>query len=312
VAVTFHADGSSFQGNIDWHAVREAGYGGGAEKVSEGVSYVNPFWPAARDALLAIAGQQFTPGAYLFLHAGNGAGQADYFAAHAGAIPGFVIWVDLERGTTEPTVADARDCVAKLRKHYPGHQIGLYAGQSYTGSADLRFADLLWSPHYIGGSGSPAELYPHVPASWWAPYGGHTPVMVQFSQSAQVPGVAGLADVSAFRGAPSQMRAALLGTPAPAPKPAPKPATPREDAVLLNTGQGAVTPIAFRVADKLVRFFPASGDHTGLSVEFNGQPTKAVTLTGGAGSVDIPTGSLGARVIRGASGATVAVSAVVE
>lgn len=52
-AVTFYADGSSYQGNINWAAVRKAGFGGGAEKATQGISYTNPFWPAARAALLA-------------------------------------------------------------------------------------------------------------------------------------------------------------------------------------------------------------------------------------------------------------------
>ena len=61
----------------------------------------------------------------------------------------------------------------------------------------------------------------------------------------------------------------------------------------LNTGPGAVTPIAFRNGETKVRFFPGSGDQAGLSVEFNGHPAEGVTLTGGAGSVDIPAGADG-------------------
>lgn len=95
------------------------------------------------------------------------------------------------------------------------------------------------------------------------------------------------------------------------PRPAPKP-KPREDPVQLFTGQGATTAIAFRNGESLVRFFPAVADETDLSVEFNGKPTKTVKLTGGAASVEIPTGALGCRVVRRAAGATVAVSAVVE
>lgn len=212
MTVTFAADGSSYQGLIDWRATKAAGFGAGTEKITEGLGYLNPYWPANRAALLAAAGLSFVPGCYHYLTAGDGAGQADFFAHNAAAIPGFVIWVDLERGAgPSPTVGDARDFVTRLRLHYPGKRIGVYAGHSFTGSESLTFADMLWSPRYVPGSGTPAELYKEVPGSWWAPYGGLVPMLLQFSQSATVPGVEGLADVSAYRGSAAQMHKALLG-----------------------------------------------------------------------------------------------------
>jgi lysozyme len=231
MTVTFYADASSFQGTVNWAAVRKADFGGGAEKATQGTNYVNPYWPGARSALLAEAGPDWTPGAYHYLTAGNGAGQADYFASKAGSIPGFVIWVDLERAATgaSPSVIDARNCVARLREHYPHNRIGLYAGQSFTGSNSLTFADLLWSPHYVTGSGTPVDVYRAVPASFWEPYGDLTPTLLQFSQTAMVAGVIGEADCSAFRGSATEMRAALLGIK----PPAPVPATALEDGMIL-------------------------------------------------------------------------------
>lgn len=213
MTVTFAADGSSYQGNINWLALKTAGYGAGAEKVTQGTDYVNPFWVAARESLGAAASPTFTPGCYHYMTAGNGAAQADWFARHAGAIPGFIIWVDLERAASgpQPTAADARDFVTQARTHYPRKRIGLYAGASFTGNAKLTFADMLWSPHYVEGEGTAAELYREVPASWWNAYGGLTPTLLQFSQSAEVPGVDGLADVSAYRGTAAQLHAALFG-----------------------------------------------------------------------------------------------------
>jgi GH25 family lysozyme M1 (1,4-beta-N-acetylmuramidase) len=231
MAVTFYADGSSYQGTVNWAAVRKAGFGGGAEKATQGTAYENPFWSAARAALLAEAGPTFVPGAYHYLTAGNGAGQADYFAAHAGTLPGFVIWIDLERAMSgaSPSVTDARDCVARLRVLYPHNRIGLYAGQSFTGSASLTFCDLLWSPHYVAGSGTPVDVYRAVPASFWDSYGGMSVTLLQFSQTAMVAGVIGEADCSAFRGSATEMRAALLGIK----PPAPVPATALEDGMIL-------------------------------------------------------------------------------
>ena len=214
MTVTFAADGSSFQGAIDWPAVKAAGFGAGTEKVTQGTTYANPFWPAARAALTAAASPAFTPGCYHFLTAGNGAAQADWFHRHAGPIPGFVIWCDLERAPAgaQPTVADAHAFVSRLRLHYPSKRIGVYASASFTGTTPMLFADLLWTPHYVEGTGTPAALYKKVPAEWWAPVGGLRPVLLQFSPSAEIPGVKGLADVSAFRGTAAQMHAALTGT----------------------------------------------------------------------------------------------------
>ena len=290
MTVTFHADGSSYQGNINWATVRKAGFGGGAEKVTQGTTYENPDWPAARAALLAEAGPEFTPGAYLYLTAGNGAGQADYFASKAGNIPGFVIWVDLERAAgVSPSVTDARDCTARLRVHYPHNRVGIYAGESFTGTAYLTFADLLWSPHYVTGTGTPAAIYRSVPASFWDAYGGRTPVLLQFSQTATVPGVAGQADVSAFRGTAVQMRAALLGIapPAPAPKPAPAPvpvpAADLEEPVLAN-GPKAQTLIVAPAGAKAIWF--------GVDNHLAGQPAAALRIATKNGAGWNPTGDV--------------------
>lgn len=241
MTVTFIADGSSWQGNIPWAALKRAGFGAGVEKATQGTSYENPFWPASRAALAAAAGPDFTPNCYLFLEAGNGAAQADWFAACAGNIAGFVIWVDRERSATFPSIADTQECVARLRHHFPRNRIGLYSSRLNTGGDSLTFADLLWSPAYVFGAGSPQALYQGVPASWWLPYGGRTPVMVQFTQSAQIAGISGLADCSAYRGTAAELHAALLGTPAPKPPPPPAPIpAPEDDMIMIQAIQADV------------------------------------------------------------------------
>lgn len=147
-------------------------------------------------------------------------------------------------------------------------------------------------PLWIADPSHPAGK-PDVPAPWksWAIH--------QYASSPLDRDVAAYPSLAAMK--------AALGKPAPKPKPA-----PRREPVQLNTGPGAVTPIAFRDGETKARFFPASGDHVSLSVEFNGHPAESVTLTGGAGAVAIPKGALGCRVVRGAAGATVAVSVVTE
>lgn len=305
MTITFLADGSSFQANIDWPAVKRAGFAGGTEKVSQGTTYANPFWPAARAALTALASPSFTPGAYHYLTAGNGAAQADWFARQAGPIPGFVIWCDLERAAAglQPSVADSRAFVARVRQHYPGKRVGLYAGESFTGSASLTFADMLWTPHYVSGSGSPASLYQRVPASWWNAYGGLSPLLLQFSQSAPVPGVSGLADISAYRGTAAELHDALLGIkPAPKPKPDPAPTPQPEDTMLLNRGKNAVTPIVLVPGDKTLYLLGATPGAE-VIVHFQGQPpetAKELYFKNGSEAFPVPTGGkcTGAEVTR--------------
>ena len=298
MTVTFAADGSSFQGLIDWRETKAAGYGAGTEKVTQGLGYLNPYWPANRAALLAAAGPDFVPGAYHYLTAGDGAGQADFFAASAGPIPGFVIWCDLERATAgaQPTVADAHAFVSRLRMHYPAKRIGVYAGESFTGTASLRFADMLWSPHYVEGTGSPAELYKEVPASWWAPYGGLVPTLLQFSASAPVPGVKGLADISAYRGTAAQMHAALLGTR--------KPLHRKDPPMLMKHGAGAVTPLALSEGEGQIVL--VAEDTATVIVQIHNHGDNEYNLTWqpeGARIVDIPAGVQALRLHRVDAGA---------
>ena len=303
MAVTFFADASSYQQTVDWAALKKAGYGGGAEKCSQGLDYQNPYWPQARQVLGELAGPTWTPAVYHYLTAGNGAGQADWFARQAGPIPGFVIWCDLERATagTQPTVADARDFVTRLRAHYPGKRIGLYASESFTGAAKLTFADMLWSPHYVEGTGTPPGLYREVPASWWDAYGGLTPALLQFSQSAPVPGVAGLADISAYRGTAAQLHDALLGIrPTPKPAPAPVQIPAPEDTMLLNRGKNAVTPIVLAPGDKTL-YLLGSTPGAEVIVHFGGQSpetAKELYFKDGAEAFPVPAGCTAAEVTR--------------
>lgn len=232
-SVIYGIDGASFQGNIAWSAV-DAVCAFGAEKVTEGNNYVNPFWSAAKPAMLARAkATGFVPIAYMFLDANSsGADQADHFATFAGSMDGFAIVVDVERSSTgSPTRLQTKRAVSRLRKHYPDHKIGGYAPRWFAGGWQLKFFSWIWASSYVTGSGLPHELYARVPASYWDGYGGQQPMLLQFTSLGSVPGVNGDVDVSAFRGTQHELREKLLGVPAaqvkkepaPAPKPAPAP-----------------------------------------------------------------------------------------
>jgi GH25 family lysozyme M1 (1,4-beta-N-acetylmuramidase) len=225
---SYLVDCSSYQGIPAW-AKTAAVCAGGAEKVTEGTHYVNPGWSASKAGLRQVAAHGFVPLAYLFLDAtGTGTAQAQYFSSEAGDLTGFGIAADFERAPDgSPTLQQARDCVAELRRLYPHHPVGAYAPHWYTGGEDLSFCDWLWASEYVNGSGDPAVLYAQVPASWWAPYGGKSPLLLQFTSSASVAGISGPVDCSAYPGTGAQLAARVLPPKAvPVKPPVPVPTTP--------------------------------------------------------------------------------------
>jgi GH25 family lysozyme M1 (1,4-beta-N-acetylmuramidase) len=218
-------DAASFQGKVDWLKVDQL-CDFGAEKVTEGANYLNPFWAAAKPWLAARAKNTgFVPIAYLFLDANStGAAQADWFARHAGDLDGFAIVIDVERSATgSPTRLQTSRCASRLRKHYPGHPIGGYAPKWFTAGWNLRFFDWVWASSYVSGSGDPVELLKGVPAGWWDAYGSMKPEVLQFTASGTVPGVNGLVDCSVYRGTRAEFARMALPAPKPVPAPAPKP-----------------------------------------------------------------------------------------
>ena len=221
----FGIDASSHQLNVDWATV-DASTGFGWEKVTEGLTYVNPYWDAAKTAMLKrAAATGFVPGAYLFLRHGGAALQAHWFAANAGNLDGFALAIDAEpiNGVSYPTLADITECRAELARLYPRHPVAGYYPHWYWGDAVLtRACDYLWNSHYVTGTGHPRDLYQRVTSEYWQPYGGFTTMPVlQFTSTAVVDGVTGLVDCSAYKGTPAGYRELVL--PAPAQPPAPIP-----------------------------------------------------------------------------------------
>jgi GH25 family lysozyme M1 (1,4-beta-N-acetylmuramidase) len=252
-AISFFADCASYQGVPVW-AKTAAVCVGGAEKVTEGAGYANPEWAPSKAGLKLASAHGFVPLAYLFLDPGApGADQARWFASNAGDLTGFGIAIDFERSAGgSPTLAQARQCAAEVRALYPGHPVGGYCPHWYTGGEDLSFCDWLWASEYVTGSGDPGMLYSQVPASWWAPYGGRSPLMLQFTATATIAGISGPADCSAFQGTQAQLRARLLPAPPkppppkPAPAPAQSPAKPGDGCMLITLAPGQA-PVTFPV-----------------------------------------------------------------
>lgn len=209
--VIYGVDVASYQGNPSWPSVYKAGIRFGFSKVTESTNYTNPTWAHNRAGMLAL-GDSFLPGAYHFLHGGNGAAQARFFLAKAGDVSKFAVALDVE--ASGANAATARDWVKEFKAKTGGHPVIGYYPRWYweqTGRPDLSFFDTIWQSHYVTGSGSPSALYAKVPSSWWATFGGEPVSILQHSSSGSVSGISGRCDVNAYKGSLDQLRALALG-----------------------------------------------------------------------------------------------------
>jgi len=190
----FYPDVSSYQTGISF-----AGCVIAMVKATEGTGYINPDYADAK-VRAANAGAYFC--AYHFLRAGNGAGQASY--AHSIVGSDIPLMIDFEPeynsdGTisSAPQVSDAVDFINEYRA---------LGGKTY----------LLYLPHwYWEGNLGQASLASVIALRMllvasdyttysdtgpgWAPYGGMTPTVWQYTSSATLNGVTNV-DMNAYQG----------------------------------------------------------------------------------------------------------------
>ena len=167
-------------------------------KCTQGSDYVDPDYAAwlreARAAGLLV-------GAYHYLDGSAPAAQAAWL--HANIVdPTVSVMLDEEAVSLQQTLAVADAMTAR------GLHVRLvYLARSYwqsLGSPDLsgpfnaRGLALVNASYPSMAGGTPAQLYPGDGAAGWAPYGGVTPTLYQFTDSATESGQS--IDVSAFRG----------------------------------------------------------------------------------------------------------------
>ena len=184
----FYPDVSSFQTGISF-----AGCVIAMTKATENDNYTNPDYAPAK-ARAANAGAYFC--AYHFLHAGNGAGQASHAYGVVGS--GVPLMIDCELTTgSAPQISDVVDFVTQYRA-LGGKTYLLYLPRWYwqgnLGQASLApvtdLGMLLVSSDYTTYSDA---------GPGWAPYGGMTPVVWQYTSSASLNGVANV-DMNAYQG----------------------------------------------------------------------------------------------------------------
>jgi GH25 family lysozyme M1 (1,4-beta-N-acetylmuramidase) len=281
----FGVDVSHHQGHVDWPAARRAGVAFGICKASEGISFTD-YQCAANLYGMRAAGVQ--RGAYHFLRAGSGAGQARHFLSVVGDPDGVLLALDVERlADPAPNARDVRDFAAELGRLTGGRRLVVYTGATFwarlTGGMDGKAAGwVLWdcgtgqhANAYVPGTGSIGQLWAKVRTAGWAGYGGWGPAdraFLQFSAAGRVPGVSGPCDVDAFFGTTAAL-ATLAGiTAAP---------TPTEDVDMVMVNQPGDDKRVWLVGPgtKWLVQTPAEFDQwKAAGVRYAGAALSAVTL----------------------------------
>ena len=197
----FYPDVSSYQAGISFDGCVIV-----VAKATEGTGYTNPDYAPAK-VRAAGAGVYFC--AYHFLHAGNGAGQASY--AHGVVGSDVPLMIDCEatynsNGTlaSAPQVSDIVDFINQYRA-LGGTTYLLYLPhwywQGHMGQASLApvtdLGMLLVSSDYTAYSDA---------GPGWAPYGGMTPAIWQYTSSATLNGVKNV-DMNAYQGTLADFKA---------------------------------------------------------------------------------------------------------
>jgi lysozyme len=192
-------DVSSWQGDVDWMAVKDDGAAFAITKATEGVSYVNPFanatWAGMRTAgLIRVQYHYARPVINL------AAKEADYFLEHMLALsPGDIVALDLETDQRDGPFADgvaywALEWLTSVQASV-GFAPMLYCNGGILSDPSSKFAELpemgkrngLWLASW-------GEVFPKAYAPWGAV------ALWQFTNSGRVPGIAGLVDLNIFNG----------------------------------------------------------------------------------------------------------------
>jgi lysozyme len=231
----YGVDVSSFQGSPDYVKVHAAGVAFVIAKATEGLGYTDPTYTRNKAAIPAAG---LVPGAYHFLRGTHdGASQAEAFVRAAD--PHAIHALDVE------CLADVRKFnrhldvpgfVKRYRQLLPGHPLMIYTGRDFwTACAGTATPGPTYGPlwaagyvpnAYVTGVGSLTQQWAKAgthPSSG-LPWGGWKGwAIMQFTDKATVPGIAGGVDGDAFTGTLDDLRV-LAGIATPKP-PGPTPLT---------------------------------------------------------------------------------------
>ncbi len=132
-------------------------------KITEGLSYVNPKWPAQRTTARKAG---LATGFYHYPHIANSpTAEADHFLAQIALAKGDIIALDWEWYGQSVTAAQARaykkTWLAHVKAKAPGHRVGLYVDRTNwtTVDTDSNCGDFLWIAD-VTTAGKPRVKHP--------------------------------------------------------------------------------------------------------------------------------------------------------
>lgn len=235
--MTFYTiDISRYNGAIDYATVKAAGIQGVVCKATEGTpaqtlastsNYFAAAAPAIKRAGFAIRG------GYHWLRPGNYAAQASNFrnalVTGYGALDGLTVQLDAEgSGVGLVDVVGFVRSWNLLTGNYP---LCGYFPKWYWQGLGVGPASLLplvngrwWQSAYVTGSGTYLALADRI-ASGWVPWGSFSPLILQYTSTANIPGDPGVCDVNMTKGSVVSFLAVATRSPKP-PPPKPKPVNP--------------------------------------------------------------------------------------
>jgi lysozyme len=239
--MTFYTiDISRYNGTIDYAAVKAGGIQGVVCKATEGTPAQTAAATSAyyRSAAAGIRRAGFPiRGGYHWLRPGNYSAQAANFynalVAGYGSLDGLVVQLDAEGSGVG--LADVQGFVRSWNALTGSYPLCGYFPKWYWSGLGVGAAQLLplvggrwWQSAYVTGSGTYAALATKI-ATGWAPWGTFSPLILQYTSTANIPGDPGVCDVNQTKGTVASFLAAATRVPVPKPPPPKPPVTPAKE-----------------------------------------------------------------------------------
>lgn len=193
-------DVASYQAGLNLAEVKAEGFDFIIAKATQGSGYVDPSWAAFRDGANANG---LILVAYHYVTLDPAEAQAENLVSTLGDIS-IPVMLDFEAGSGDLAnfwaVADA---ITAAGAHVALSYIPHWYWQEI-GSPDLTGVPGLVASDYVGGTGYASALYPGDDSGFWTGYGGVDPVILQFTDAAQVAGQT--VDADAYTGTAEELR----------------------------------------------------------------------------------------------------------
>jgi lysozyme len=196
-------DVASYQAGLNLAEVKAESFDFIIAKATQGSGYVDPAWTSFRDGAVA---NDLILVAYHYVTLDAATAQAENLVGALGdtSIP---VMLDFEAGSGDlANFWAVTDAITAAGAHVALSYIPRWYWQQI-GSPDLTGVPGLVASDYVGGSGYASALYPGDDSDFWAGYGGVEPVILQFTDAAEVAGQT--VDADAYIGTAEELQQLL-------------------------------------------------------------------------------------------------------